>query len=85
MLAKNRIPAQFAAWIKQKRIVIATVWYIATILLLAIVGKTLYKVRTVKAGTCCMSQINCGGAGSCQYAYHCTNFPINPSTPYMCC
>jgi hypothetical protein len=84
-VTQNQIPARFIPWLKQKRMAIATVWYVVTILLLALVGKTLYKVRTVGAVTCCAASSQCGGAGQCQLTYSCPNMPPNPSIPHMCC
>lgn len=71
------------AQLKKNSRVLATVWYLATILVLGLVGKTLYKVRTVKAMTCCASAFDCqgSGGGQCLPNYGCQQ----NSKPHMCC
>lgn len=81
-MTQNQIPARFVAWLRRKRTAIATVWYVVTILLLALAGKTLYTVRSVKAMTCCWSSFDClgSGGGQCNHTYGCQQNGM----PYMC-
>ena len=81
MLLGKYVVNDFFLWLKRKRMVVAIIWYALTIMVLAMVGKTLFKVRTVKAVTCCMGQGDCGGAGHCLVNYSCDS----SSKPHMCC